>query len=373
MSSSGRSSGGNSSSSSSSENNVYTIGLTGSKGLVGTAFLEEIARRGHVTKTGTPIRVICLSRGETTTNKNKPREESSTSSSSSSVMWNPKGTTANEILHPDVASVMDAIVHLGGDNVSTGLGPLGFLGIRPWTDQKKASILQSRVETTRALSKVVAHTNSKLKTFLVASGVGVYGDKFVCCDKDIAPAPADETTNVENVDGFLAHVSREWEGATKEAKQSKSKNINNRVVNLRFGVVMSKKGGALQKLYPIFLLGGGGVIGSGKQYFTFISARDVARAILHTLETPTLEGPVNICAPEPCTNAEFTKALGTVLKRPTLLPFPGFAVSLLFGQMGEEMLLGGVRAVPTKLTDSGFDFLHPTITHALASAMEEDI
>lgn len=114
-------------------------------------------------------------------------------------------------------------------------------------------------------------------------------------------------------------------------------------------------------------------MGSGKQYFTFISARDAARAFVHALSTPSLEGPVNICAPNPCTNAEFTTSLGKALSRPTILPLPGFVVSLLFGEMGDEMLLGGVRATPGKLSESGFQFHHPTIDEALQSAMDETI
>merc|ERR1712232_275816 len=115
----------------------------------------------------------------------------------------------------------------------------------------------------------------------------------------------------------------------------------------------------------------GGVVGSGKQYFPFISARDMARAILHVLRTPSLDGPVNMCAPNGCTNVEFTAAMGKVLKRPTFIPFPGFAVSLLFGEMGEEVLLGGVRGGPKKLLESGFQFSHPTIEEAIQSAVEE--
>ncbi|CAB9500008.1 Epimerase family protein SDR39U1 [Seminavis robusta] len=340
----------------SSSEQHYTIGLTGSGGLVGKAVLNEIRQRE--TLQGKPIRVICLVRGD--------KAEAPTGGDT--LVWNPTGAAADDVLHPQAVAEMDAIVHLSGENVSTGLGPLGFLGIRPWTDQKKAEIVNSRVETTTALSKAVAaaaDNKNKPKTFLVASGVGVYGDKFIGDSLEAA----DESANVDGVDGFLAHVSREWEGATEEAVKSGK----HRVVNMRFGVVMSKKGGALQKLYPVFLLGGGGRIGGGQQYFSFISARDIARAILHTLETPSLEGPVNFCAPHPCTNLEFTKALGSVLRRPTILPFPGFAVNLLFGEMGEEMLLGGVRVVPSKLLDSGFEFLHPTINSALQSAMDEDI
>ena len=191
------------------------------------------------------------------------------------------------------------------------------------------------------------------------------GDNFVGDALDAA----DENRNTDNVKGFLAEVSRKWEAATEAAKKSKK----HRVVNMRFAVALSKKGGALQKLFPVFFLGGGGIIGNGQQYFTFISARDLARGIVHCLETDSLQGPVNMCAPYPCTNKEFTKALGEVMSRPTLLPFPGFAVSLLFGEMGNEMLLGGVKAVPKKLVDTGFEFLHPTIKDALSSAMKEDI
>ena len=173
--------------------------------------------------------------------------------------------------------------------------------------------------------------------------------------------------DVSRTDGFLAEMARLWEGVTQ------SVNKKNRVVNMRFGVVMSKNGGALGKLYPIFFLGGGGIVGSGQQYLSFISARDIARAIVHCLQTSSLKGPVNLCAPEPCTNAEFTSALGKVIGRPTILPLPGFAVSLLFGEMGDEMLLGGVRAKPSKLLQSGFQFQHPTIEQALQSATNESI
>lgn len=265
----------------------------------------------------------------------------------------------------DALSNMDAVVHLAGENVATGLGRLGFLGIRPWTKEKKEEILNSRVIPTKALAMAVASV-PKSQSFLVASGVGAYGDKFI---GESAEA-VDESANTDSASGFLAKISREWEAACAPASQS---GTNNRVVNMRFGVVLSTKGGALQKLYPIFFLGGGGNVGSGDQYFSFISARDHARAIVHTLETPSLAGPVNFCSPEPCTNAEFTKAFGKVLGRPTILPFPSFAVSLLFGEMGEEMLLGGVRAMPGKLVKSGFTFQHPEIEQALQSAVEENI
>lgn len=349
---------------SSAGTDFYTVGITGSSGLVGSALLDELLEKRQVVN-DKPVRVVRLVRGAAAESA-KPllaQDDKVTS-----LVWNPNGNTPESILDPEAATQLDAIVHLAGENVGTniGLGPLSFLGIRPWTDRKKKAILESRVTTTTALSKVVQNTDKPL-SFLVASGIGCYGLDFI---GDKRP-PADESMDISQSEGFLAQISREWEDATKAANTDNKHPA--RVVNMRFGVALSKKGGALQKLYPIFLLGGGGKIGNGDQYFTFISARDLARGIVHCIETPSIQGPVNFCAPHPCTNAEFTKALGGVLNRPTLLPFPSFAVSLMFGQMGEEMLLGGVRAVPQKLQESGFNFQHPTIQEALTSAMEEDI
>ena len=129
----------------------------------------------------------------------------------------------------------------------------------------------------------------------------------------------------------------------------------------------------MAKLYPIFFLGLGGIVGSGQQYFPYISCRVMARVMVHVLETPKLSGPVNMCAPTPSNNAEFTAAMGKVLGRPTIFPFLSFAVSLLFGEMGEEVLLGGTLAKPKKLLDSGFQFNHPTVKKAIQSAVQEDI
>ena len=334
----------------------YTIGITGSGGLVGTALRDELSRRDAVN--GKPVRIVRLSRGGVAEEKELPDAATETK-----LVWNLSGASVDEILSPKVAAEMDAIVHLAGENIATGQGPLGFLGLRPWTAEKMDEIINSRVALTSALAKVVA-SFKKPTTFLTASGCGVYGGNFI---GDSVEA-VDESMDVSKTEGFLADVSRAWEAATEKATKGK-----NRVVNARFGVVLSKKGGALAKLYPIFFLGGGGIVGSGQQYFTFISARDIARGIVHTLETPSLKGPVNLVAPNPCTNAEFTKSLGEAMGRPTLLPFPGFAVSLLFGQMGEETLLGGVRCVPTKLLKSGFQFQHPTVDAAVKSALEETI
>jgi uncharacterized protein len=350
----------NSPSGSGSSSKYFTVGITGSSGLVGTALRNELHQRSTVN--GKPVRIINLARGSEPTPL--PKDWSDENSLETTLVWNPQAPVPDQAIDLQALSTMDAVVHLAGENVATGLGPLGFLGIRPWTEEKKAEILESRVVPTTALSKAMAAV-PKPQTFLAASGVGAYGDGSV----DDSCAASDETADIAATPGFLARVSREWEAATLPAKSAGQ----NRVVNMRFGVVLSTQGGALAKLYPIFLLGGGGIVGSGSQYFSFISARDIARGIVHCLETQSLEGPVNLSSPVPCTNLEFTKALGKVLNRPTLLPLPSFAVSLAFGEMGEEMLLGGVRCVPSKLLKSEFEFLHPTIEQALQSAVEESI
>lgn len=344
-----------------SPSKYYTIGITGSSGMVANALKDELSKRSSVN--GKPVRIVNLKRGSAPESVGDRLLADDTAAPEISVVWNPKATTAAEAMDPALAAELDAIVHLAGENVATGKGPLGFLGIQAWSKEKKTEILDSRTIPTAALAKVVAST-PKPQSFLVASGVGAYGDDFI---GNARPA-VDESADISTTTGFLAEVSRQWEKASEAAKTGK-----NRVVNMRFGVVLSKKGGALGKLYPIFFLGGGGNVGSGDQYFSYISARDHARAIVHTLETPSLKGPVNFCAPEPCTNAEFTKALGKGLSRPTILPFPAFAVKLLFGEMGEEMLLGGVRTLPGALEKSGFVFQHPTIDLAVKSALEEDI
>ena len=338
------------------DSKFYTVGITGSTGLVGNALKDELRKRATVC--GKPVRIVNFKRGTAAQSA-----ELGDTATEVTITWNPSATTADDVVDPSVAAELDAIVHLAGENVATGKGPLGFLGIQAWSDAKKQEIMNSRTIPTAALAKVIAST-PKAQSFLVASGIGAYGCDFI----GNARQAVDESADISNSGGFLAEVTRQWEAASEAAKTGK-----NRVVNMRFGVVLSKQGGALAKLFPIFFLGGGGNVGSGDQYFSFISARDHARAIIHTLETPSVSGPVNFCAPVPCTNAEFTKALGKGLSRPTILPFPAFAVKLLFGEMGEEMLLGGVRATPGVLEKSGFKFEHPTIDLAVQSALDETI
>jgi uncharacterized protein (TIGR01777 family) len=341
----------------------YTVGITGASGLIGTAFQNELGAIGNVN--GKPVRVVTFKRGNQAEAVDADSLSDEAFSGTKSITWNPSGSDAADVVDTGVLQSLDALVHLSGENISTGQGLLAPLGIRPWTDSKKQEILDSRTITTSALAKAIAASGNKKCDFLVASGVGVYGPDFI---GDSAAPAADESADVSSTSGFLAEISRVWEAETAPANKS-----GNRVVQMRNGVVLSTKGGALAKLYPIFFLGGGGIVGSGEQYFPYVSNRDMARAMVHVLETPSLKGPVNMCAPTPATNADFTSAMGTVLNRPTLLPFPGFAVSLLFGEMGEEVLLGGTRAAPKKLLDSGFSFQHPTVEDAVRSAVNEKI
>jgi uncharacterized protein len=356
---------------SSSSSKYYTIAITGASGLIGTAVRNELSQRASVN--GKPIRIVQLQRGDAEAMPDFSDDDTITDLS---IRWNPQYSTTTDIdndnnidqvIHPSVIRQVDAIVHLAGENIATGLGPLGFLGIRPWTAAKKQEILNSRVGPTSALARAIAKSGKQV-SFLSASGVGIYGDNFSGEECDAV----DESMDTSETVGFCPDISRAWEVATKEGSVAKTTNNKSRIVNLRFGVVMSVKGGALAKLYPIFNLGGGGIVGSGQQYLSFISARDVARGIVHVLETPQLSGPVNVCSPEPCTNLQFTSALGKVLNRPTFLPLPSLAVQALFGEMGDEMLLGGVRAIPTKLQKSGFTFLHPSIDDAVTSAILEE-
>jgi len=292
---------------------VKTVAVSGTSGLVGSALSAYLSSQD--------VKVVPLGRGA---------------------------------IDPSQLEGVDAVVHLGGENVATGLGPLGFIGLQAWSDDKKAEIIRSRVEGTAAVVEAIKQCGNKgPKTLVCASGVGYYG-------YDTEDKMLDESSPMGS--GFLAsEVVPAWERTANTAPC--------RVVNARFGVILAKQGGALAKLLPIFLLGGGGVLGSGSQYFSWVSLGDVVAAVTFMLNNKSLKGPVNVCAPEPVTNAQFTAALGAKLFRPTILPVPEFAVKA-FRQMGEEMLLGGQRAMPKKLLGAGFQFAHPDIDSGVAAALE---
>jgi uncharacterized protein (TIGR01777 family) len=259
--------------------------------------------------------------------------------SSREIFWNPESGSL------DTASLdgLDAIVHLAGESIAAR-----------WTPQKKARIRASRIEGTRLLAERAAQMQQPPKVFVSASAIGYYGDR----GNEIMIEDSPPGTS------FLCQVCREWEAATQAAE---ARGI--RTVRLRIGVVLSKHGGALaQMLFPI-RIGVGGRLGSGRQYMSWISIDDLIGAIQHALATESLSGAVNAVAPAPVTNAEFTKTLGKVLRRPTVFPVPAFAVRLLFGEMGQELLLASTRVEPSRLIRSGYTFRHAKLEGALRAVL----
>ena len=239
----------------------------------------------------------------------------------------------------------DAVIHLAGENIAQGR----------WTKAKKSEIRNSRINGTKKLSDQLAASPHKPSIFISSSATGFYGDRSDSILDEEASQGA----------GFLPEVCVLWEKATKSAEQAEI-----RTVHIRTGVVLTKKGGALKKMLPPFLLGGGGILGNGKQYMSWISLEDEINAILFILNNPEISGAVNLTAPNPVDNKEFTKILGKTIKKPTILPLPGFAARLLFGEMAEAILLTGNRVLPNKLLNAGFEFTHPTLDGALESILK---
>jgi uncharacterized protein (TIGR01777 family) len=253
------------------------------------------------------------------------------------------GPAAGE-LDPSHLEGADAIVNLSGANLD-----------RRWTERAKREILESRTKTTGLLATVAAGVEPKPSTFVCAGGAGVYGNR------------GDEilTEESEPGSGFLAAVMRETEAAAEPAREA-----GIRVVNFRQGIVLSRDGGALKRMLPFFRLGVGGPVGNGKQWWSWTSLVDVVSAYQRLLASD-VAGPVNLAAPNPVTSGQFAKALGRALGRPAVLPAPAFAVKMLFGEKGEEVLLFGQRALPARLLDVGFTFSAPTIDVALERALAD--
>jgi len=288
------------------------IAVTGSSGLIGSALVPELRAAGH--------NVVALVRRD--------------ASAPGELAWDPKRGT----IDADGLEGADAVVHLAGYNLG-----------RRWTAARKRLILDSRVGGTRLLAETLAHLRRPPAVLVCASAIGFYGDR------------GDETLDesAPRGDGFLADVVVAWEAAAEPAHAA-----GIRVAHLRHGLVLSPRGGALARLLLPFRLGLGGRIGSGRQWWSWISIDDVVRAYLHVLERP-LAGPVNVTAPDPQRNVDFVKALGRALHRPTIAPFPIVAVELGLGEMGTELLLTSQRVVPAALEADGFSFRQPSLPGAL--------
>lgn len=288
--------------------------VTGSSGLVGSSLVPLLESQGH--------RVVRLVR-------NQPGGDAE-------VRWDPGAGTI------DTAGLqgVEGVVHLAGENIAEGR----------WTEEKKARIRSSREAGTRLLAESLAGLENPPRVLVSASAIGYYGDR------------GDETLSEESPpgEGFLSETCLAWEAAAKPAADA-----GIRVVHPRIGIVLSADGGALAKMLFPFKMGVGGVLGSGNQYMSWIAIDDLVEIIGHALVTDALRGPVNAVAPAAATNREFTKTLGRVLVRPTLLPMPGFAARLAFGEMADALLLASTRVAPARLEQSGYSFRYPQLEGAL--------
>jgi uncharacterized protein (TIGR01777 family) len=264
---------------------------------------------------------------------------------SDEIRWNPAGSPVIEESDEKLGGLA-AAVHLSGASVAA----------HRWTSAYKREMTLSRVVSTHELATLLAGLKNPPQVLLVASATGIYGDRGdEVLDESSAPGS-----------GFLADVCQEWEAAAEPARAA-----GIRVVHLRFGVVLGPGPGALAKMAPVFRLGLGGRMGSGRQWMSWISLADAVRAMLFVLDTPGLAGPVNLTAPKPVTNMEFTRAMGVVMRRPEVLPVPAFALRLALGEMADEALLASARVMPARLMAAGFQFEYPTIVDALAVALAE--
>lgn len=295
------------------------IAVSGASGLVGTELTAKLKASGYE-----PVRLV----------RRKPTGQNE-------VRWDPAGGTIDT---EGLAGVV-GVVHLAGDNIADGR----------WTEAKKARIRDSRVEGTKLLVRALTGLSPKPSVLVSASAVGYYGTRG---DELVAEASPPG-------DGFLASVCREWEAAADPAGEA-----GIRVVKARLGIVLGSEGGALAKMKTPFMLGLGGRIGDGEQYMSWITLDDAVSALIFALQRDDLEGPVNLVAPKPVTNAEFTSTLGSVLHRPTVIPIPKFALRLGAGaEMANEMLIGGVRVIPAALEAHGFEWAHPDLESALRAVL----
>jgi uncharacterized protein (TIGR01777 family) len=290
--------------------------ITGASGLVGSALTPFLENQGH--------RVYKLNRSSS--DKNVPH-------------WNP----AAGMIDLGAAGALDAVIHLAGENIA-----------QPWKRAVRKRIHESRIDSTKLLSQTLAAARPRVKVLICASATGYYGDR------------GDELLDEHSLPGhgFLPEICREWEAAADAARAA-----GIRVVHLRFGIILSPRGGALKRMLPVFKMGLGGKLGDGHYYWSWIAIDDVLGVVDHTLKTESVSGPINTVTPFPVTNREFTKALAAVLKRPAFFTVPPFLLEVMLGQMAHEALLCSFRVAPVKLLQSGFQFrfgtLEPALRHLL--------
>lgn len=290
--------------------------VSGSSGLIGSSLCSLLATKGYP--------VVRLVRNAS------PAE--------GEVAWDP-----DKPLSPESVSGFETVIHLAGESI-----------VGRWTAEKKVAIRHSRVAATRHLAQALAEAPQRPKVFASASAIGYYGNRGQETLREDSPVGR----------GFLADVCREWEFATNTAADA-----GIRTVQTRFGVVLSPEGGALAKMLPPFRLGIGGKVGNGRQWWSWTDLQDVAGAIEHVMKANSLCGAVNVVAPNPVTNAEFTSTLASVLSRPAMLPMPAFIARMALGQMADELLLASQRVEPAKLLASGYVFKQPNLRQSLQASL----
>jgi uncharacterized protein (TIGR01777 family) len=294
------------------------VAITGATGLIGSALAADLAADGN-----TVIRLV----------RRQPRDDGE-------VAWDPLAASG---LDPAALSGVDGIVHLSGAPIAEGR----------WTEARKAELRASRIQSTRTLVQAMAAASPPPPVLLCGSAIGWYGDTGDRAVDESAPAAS----------GFLAGLVRDWETAAAQARKASI-----RVASLRTGIVLSRHGGMLGRLAPLFRLGLGARIGAGSQYISWIALTDEVRAIRFLLDRPDLDGPVNLTAPEPATNAELTAALGRAVGRPALLRVPAPLLRAGLGEVSSE-LLSGARVLPRKLQEAGFLFRYQDLASALTAEL----
>lgn len=282
------------------------LAITGASGLIGQAIVNDFRTKGH--------EVTELVRGN---------------------QWDPEQYRIDDSILTDI----DVVINLAGENI-----------VGRWNDKKKKEILESRIKATKTIVDGVKKAKNPPKILFNASAIGYYGCR------------GEEVLNEESIAGnnFLSEVCQKWEEAALQLTGT-----HTRVVLLRFGIVLSGKGGALAKMKTPFNFGLGGILGDGKQYMSWISIEDVPGVISFLIENGQITGPVNVVTAEPVTNYEFTKTLANVLKRPAILPVPAFAARWLFGEVADEMLLCSTRVQPSVLTKNEYNFRYPELHQAI--------
>lgn len=290
------------------------VAITGSSGLVGSALIPALQSEGH-----TVVRIV----------RNQPQ-------SPQEVRWNPVEGTIDK----NALDGVDVVVNLAGESIAEGR----------WTAEKKARIRDSRIKGTRLISETSASLAQSPRVIISSSAIGYYGDR------------SDETLREDSSmgTGFLSDVCKEWETAT---EATSAKGI--RVVHLRTGIVLSPNGGALAKMLLPFKMSVGGKLGPGDQYMSWVDIDDMVGIIQFALTNESLQGAVNCVSPNPVSNAKFTKALGKVLKRPTLIPVPSLVARAAFGEMADALLLASTRVEPAKLIEAGYSFRYPELEGSL--------